>query len=136
MAVTGIHHFNLRVSANELDTLQGFYCDVLGLYAGARPPFQSAGVWLYAGETPLIHLTQMHSGEVMAPGSPESLPEVQARRSAIDHIAFASEDLGGAERRLNGHGVPYTRTEVPGAGDIQLFFRDPSGNGIELVFAG
>lgn len=112
MTVSGIHHFNLRVSADELDALQAFYCNVLGLCAGAR---------LYAGETPLIHLTQMHSGEVVAPGSPQSLPEVYARRSAIDHIAFAAGDLNGAVRRLDSHGVPYTRTEVPAAGKTQLF---------------
>jgi catechol 2,3-dioxygenase-like lactoylglutathione lyase family enzyme len=134
MTVTGIHHFNLRVSAKELDKLQAFYCGVLGLCVGARPSFQSIGVWLYAGETPLIHLTQMHSGEVVAPGSPQSLPDVQARQSAIDHIAFASEDLNGAIQRLTGHAVTYTRTEVPATGEIQLFFRDPSGNGIELIF--
>ena len=135
MSVTRLDHFNLRVSAPELDALQRFYCDVVGLAAGARPPFVSAGVWLYAGETPLIHLTQMHSGEVVAPGSPESLPDVRERRSAIDHIALASEDLNGAERRLTSHGVSYTRTEVPASGEVQLFFRDPSGNGIELIFA-
>lgn len=113
MTVTGIHHFNLRVSAEELVVLQEFYCTVLGLVAGARPSFQSAGVWLYAGETPLIHLTQMHSGEVVAPGSPQSLPEVHARRSAIDHIALAAGDPNAAARRLTSHGVPYTRTEAP-----------------------
>lgn len=124
----------MRVSAPELDALRGFYCDVLGLSVGARPSFQSAGVWLYAGESPVIHLTQMNSGEVAAPGSPQSLPEVEARRSAIDHIALASEDLNESVRRLTSHGVAYTRTEAPAAGEIQLFFRDPSGNGIELIF--
>ena len=134
MTVTGIHHFNLRVNAKELDTLQAFYCDVLGLCVGARPSFRSAGVWLYAGKIPLLHVTQIDSGEVVAPGSPRLLPEVEARRSAIDHIALASGDLDGAVRRLASHGVPYTRTEVPATGEIQLLFRDPSGNGIELIF--
>jgi len=134
MAVTGIHHFNLRVSAKELDALKEFYCDVLGFYVGERPAFRSTGVWLYAGKTPLIHLTEMHSGEIVAPGSPASLPEVAARSSAIDHIALASDDLDGAERRLSRHGVAYTRTEVPATAEIQLLFRDPSGNGVELIF--
>ena len=133
--ITGMHHFNLRVTAKEFDTLQEFYCGVLGLSVGARPPFRSAGVWLYAGKIPLLHLTQMHSGEVVAPGSQDSLPEVKARRSAIDHIALACGDLDGAVRRLTSHGVPYTRTEVPTAGEIQLLFRGPSGNGIELIFS-
>ena len=54
MAITGIHHFNLRVSATELDTLQRFYCDVVGLSVGLCPSVRSAGVWLYTGGTPLI----------------------------------------------------------------------------------
>lgn len=134
MAITGIHHFNIRVSRIELVALERFYCEVIGLNPGPRPPFRSSGTWLYAVNTPLLHLTQMHSGEVVAPGSPQSLPEVQARYSAIDHIALASTDLDGALQRLTANGVAYTLTEVPAVGEIQVFCRDPSGNGIELIF--
>lgn len=62
------------------------------------------------------------------------MPEVQARYSAIDHIALASTDLDGALQRLIANGVAYTLTEVPAVGEIQVFCRDPSGNGIELIF--
>jgi catechol 2,3-dioxygenase-like lactoylglutathione lyase family enzyme len=85
MAVTGMHHFNIRVSQAEIGALKSFYCDILGFRVGPRPPFQSAGFWLYAGQLPVLHLTQMNSGEVAAPGSPNSLPDARERRSAIDH---------------------------------------------------
>jgi catechol 2,3-dioxygenase-like lactoylglutathione lyase family enzyme len=134
MAVTGMHHFNIRVSQAEIGALKSFYCDILGFRVGPRPPFQSAGFWLYAGQLPVLHLTQMNSGEVAAPGSPNSLPDVRERRSAIDHVALAAADVNEAARRLTDHGVPYTLTKVPAVGEIQIFCRDPSGNGVELIF--
>ena len=72
---------------------------------------------------------------VVAPGSPNSLPDVRERRSAIDHVALAADDVNEAVRRLTDHGVPYTLTEVPAVGEIQIFCRDPSGNGVELIFS-
>ena len=134
MAISGMHHFNIRVSQAEISLLESFYRDTLGFRVGPRPPFQSAGIWLYAGQSPVLHLTQMNSGEVAAPGSPNSLPDVHERRSAIDHVALAADDIDEAVRRLNDHGVPYTLTEVPAVGEIQIFCRDPSGNGVELIF--
>jgi catechol 2,3-dioxygenase-like lactoylglutathione lyase family enzyme len=135
MSITGIHHFNIRVGATELVELERFYCHVIGLSVGPRPPFRSSGIWLYAGESPLVHLTRMHSGEVVPPGSPQALPEVSERRAAMDHIALAATDLESAVQRLNANQVPFTLTEVPAVGEIQIFCRDPSGNGIELIFA-
>ena len=134
MAVIGMHHFNIRVSQVEVSALKSFYCEILGFCVGPRPPFQSAGIWLYAGQLPVLHLTQMNSGEVAAPGSPNSLPDVHKRYSAIDHIALAADDVDETVRRLTDHSVPYTLTEVPAVGEIQIFCRDPSGNGVELIF--
>jgi len=136
VAITGIHHFNIRASAAELTLLERFYCDIIGLSVGPRPPFRSVGTWLYAAEIPLVHLTQMHSGEAVAPGAPQTLPDVPARYTAIDHVALAATDLEGAVQRLAANGIPYTLTEVPAVGEIQIFCRDPSGNGIELIFPG
>ena len=79
MAVTGMHHFNIRVSQVEINALKAFYCEILGFCVGPRPPFQSAGIWLYAGQLPVLHLTQMNSGEVAAPGLPNSFPDVRNR---------------------------------------------------------
>ena len=136
MATIGLHHFNLRVSANELAALRAFYVEVVGLSVGPRPPFQSVGTWLYTGSTPILHLTQLNSGETVAPGSPSALPEsLENRCSAFDHIALACTDLDDFLVRLNRLGIEYTRTEVPSIGEVQLFFRDPSGVGVELIFS-
>ncbi len=134
MAVTGMHHFNLRVGAAELPALISFYCDVIGLRAGPRPPFRAAGVWLYAAGVPLLHITQMQSGEVVSPDSPATLPAVRERRSAFDHIALACDDFEATVRRLDAHRVRYTLTQVPLTGETQLFCTDPGGVGVELIF--
>ena len=135
VSIIGLHHFNIRVAASELAALRTFYTDAIGLTVGPRPPFQSVGTWLYAGSIAIIHLTQMNSGETVAPGSPSALPEsLEKRCSAFDHIALACTDLDDTLRRLNSHGVQYTRTEVPSIGEVQLFFRDPSGVAVELIF--
>ena len=136
MAIVGLHHFNLRVSATELAALRIFYVDVVGLSVGPRPPFQSVGTWLYAGSTPILHLTHMNTGETAAPGSPNALPDsLETRCSAFDHIALACTDLDESLARLDRGGIRYTRTEVPAVGQVQLFFRDPSGVAVELIFS-
>ncbi len=135
MAIAGFHHFNLRVPEGELQALQTFYVEVLGLKLGPRPPFRSIGLWLYAGDEPILHLTQMNSGEIVAPGAPSDLPVLVAdRRSALDHIALACDDLAAMRERLERHRVDFRLTEVSIAGEIQLFIRDPCGVAIELVF--
>jgi extradiol dioxygenase family protein len=117
LAITGLQHFNLRIPESELNEVQAFYVEVLGLRPGPRPSFRSRGAWLYAGDRPLIHLTQMNSGH-----------------SALDHIALACDDLAAMRERLERRHVAYQVTEVPTAGEVQLFLRDPCGTGIELIF--
>ena len=38
MTVQALNHINIRLPADELRALRDFYCDVLGLVDGARPP--------------------------------------------------------------------------------------------------
>ena len=134
MAITDLQHFNLRVPEAELQIVQRFYVEVLGLRIGPRPSFRSRGAWLYAGDRPIVHLTQMNSGEIPPPGAPSSLPASVAQRpSALDHIAIACDELASVQDCLERRGVEYRITEVPATGETQLFFRDPCGVGIELI---
>ena len=57
MPVHAVHHFNIRAPQAELIVLRDFYSDVVGLSLGPRPPFRSAGFWLYADGVPILHLT-------------------------------------------------------------------------------
>lgn len=124
MSVIGFDHYNLRAPRDVLDRLKDFYVDVVGLTDGPRPPFRSFGYWLYAGEKDVLHLTQTAANETRAIDV----------KTTFDHVAFSCRDGKSVEARLREHGVEYSREVVPEYGNIQLFFKDPAGNGIELNF--
>jgi hypothetical protein len=50
-------------------------------------------------------------------------------------VAFSCENAADMERRLADARVRYSRTYVPLTRQLQLFFTDPAGNGVELNFA-
>lgn len=124
MSVEGLAHFNLRADRDLLDRLLAFYRDVVGLDVGYRPPFRSHGYWLYAGDKDVLHLTESGPGE--------------ARRThataTFDHVAFACSGRAEMEARLHASGVGFRTDHVPATAQVQLFFQDPAGNGVELNF--
>jgi glyoxylase I family protein len=124
VSITGLSHINLRANRELLDRLRDFYVDVVGLHIGERPPFKSSGYWLYSGERPIVHLVEARPGE----------HSVIAAGAILDHVAFAVSQLDDAEMRLRQHAIEYERRQVPLTGQRQLFFNDPAGNGVELVF--
>ena len=126
MLVHAILHINIRVPEHKLAPCRDFYCNVLGLSVGPRPPFESTGFWLYAGSVPIVHLVQM-SATLIA-------PEISNGRSALDHVAFGCSGLQAALGRLQQHGIAYTISKVPVLNQIQVSVKDPAGVGIELSF--
>ncbi|WP_107313132.1 VOC family protein [Burkholderia metallica] len=125
MPVTGFSHYNLRADRATLDALRDFYVDIVGLQEGFRPPFNSFGYWLYAGTQAVLHLSEARPGE--------SRPSSVA--NTFDHVAFSCTDAEAMARHLTDANVPFTSTHVPLTGQVQMFFRDPAGNGVELNFA-
>jgi catechol-2,3-dioxygenase len=125
MPVSRLDHYNLRAGRDLLDALRTFYVTVVGLEAGERPPLNSFGYWLYAGSEAVLHLSEASPGEL----------RTSHVRGTFDHVAFACTDLPGFEARLSTLGIVYRRGQVPRTGQIQLFFSDPAGNGVELNFA-
>jgi catechol 2,3-dioxygenase-like lactoylglutathione lyase family enzyme len=126
MAVQVLHHVNLRVRPEDIRKLRDFYCDVVGLMEGWRPPFRSSGYWLYAGDSPVVHLVEKGQGELDDGGD--------YGKAVIDHVAFRCTDSESMAARLREHGIRYAVSEVPELGDLQFLFRDPLGNGVELSF--
>jgi catechol-2,3-dioxygenase len=124
VAVTGLNHYNLRAPRVLLEELRVFYCDVIGLAVGPRPPFQGFGYWLYAGEQPVLHLSESRAASAPA-------PEV---RTTFDHAAFSCTQPEAFAKRLGSLGVPFRRAYVPNTRQLQLFLTDPAGNGVELSF--
>jgi catechol-2,3-dioxygenase len=124
MPAVAFSHYNLRARRALLEELRVFYCEVVGLRVGERPPFATFGYWLYAGSRAVLHLTESPSGAA-APA------EV---RTSFDHAAFNCTGRIEFERTLSQHGIKFKVARVPKSDQVQLFFRDPAGNGVELTF--
>lgn len=124
MTTIGFNHYNLRAPRELMDELKAFYCDIVGLHQGPRPDLGAFGYWLYAGDQCILHLSQTRPDE-------SRLTHVAA---TFDHAAFTCTDRPGMEARLKQHGIKFERGQVPAMGIIQLFIKDPAGNGVELSF--
>ena len=124
MPVVGLNHYNLRAHRELLHELRNFYCDVVGLVEGPRPPFRSFGHWLYAGDRPILHLTEASTDEGLEVGG----------ASTFDHAAFSCTGRKQYEHGLSEMGISYEVSVVPQTTQVQLFFSDPAGNGVELKF--
>ena len=54
MGLGGLQHYTIEPS--DLERTKDFYCDVLGLENGDRPPLDFPGYWLYSGGAATVHL--------------------------------------------------------------------------------
>ena len=121
MNVVRIDHLNVTSSAALIESCRDFYIDVLGLVDGHRPAFRSKGYWLYAGGSPIVHLTVVAEERAVA-------------SSPLDHVALACEGLDDVLERLAQRAIPHRVDRVPGTNDAQIFLRDPAGVSLELNF--
>jgi catechol 2,3-dioxygenase-like lactoylglutathione lyase family enzyme len=126
MPLNRLDHVNLRTA--NLQALQDFYIEVLGMTLGARPPFAFGGAWLYSGPPGTEKLPTVHLVEV--PDQPAPKGELR-----LEHFAFAAEGLGDFLATLKRHGVSYRIGVVPGFEIIQVNVNDPDGNHIHVDFA-
>ncbi len=118
-----LDHFNIAAPMELLDACRDFYVEVLGFEEGFRPAFTRRGYWLYAADTPAIHLI-------------ESERHRAGQGGYLDHIAFRATGLDHIVARLDAHAVPYRRSTIAELDMTQLFFSDPAGTGLELNFRG
>jgi len=126
--ITGLHHINLRAPAELLAMLRDFYRDVLGLQVGPRPDFGSPGFWLYAGDHPIVHLSEQRPHAVVRGPVDPSAP------STFDHTAFHGTDSRAMAAHLAALGVTFHESRSPVTGQHQFFLQDPAGNGVEINF--
>ncbi len=124
MRILGYNHYNLRAEPSMMELLIVFYRDVVGLTVGVRPRLTCFGYWLYIGNKDVLHLSEAKPEE----GRQENVA------TTFDHVAFTATDYLGTLERLNQLGVEYRTREIKSAGQKQIFFSDPAGNGIELNF--
>jgi len=111
------------VPRDQLETVRDFYCRLLGLQEGARPPFSRRGYWLYGRSgTAIVHLVE--SARHQRPDVPTHL----------DHVAFRAADPRAVVERLRDAGIPFEEKRIPESGVTQLFLFDPAGVRLELNF--
>lgn len=126
MATLDLGHVNLRAPIETIERLRRFYIDVVGLREGPRPTFRSGsrGYWLYAGDRAVLHLTiAAHDGATTQPAG------------VFNHLAFDCDNLDATRARLDAAGIHYTTDAVDELRQVQLFFSDPAGIGVELTFS-
>ncbi len=125
---------HVLVLCDDIERAREFYCEVVGLTLGDRPALAFPGYWLYAGDTPCVHVAQREP--YLAHARKLGLPVTTgAGPGPVDHIAFAATDYDRTRARLARQGVPAVLNTVPGGGPRQVFLQDPGGVRIELNFS-
>ena len=122
--IKGINHFNLRSDEETMYILKDFYINIVGLKLGERPAFESKGFWLSADDKDVLHLSVTKNNEA----------KDHHVNSTFDHLAFSAGNITSYKKILTDNNIEYSYREVPEIGTKQLFFEDPAGNGIELIF--
>ena len=128
MPAISLNHYTIR--PRDLEATKDFYADVIGLKVGDRPPLPFPGYWLYAGDTPVVHLIGRQEGEM--PIVDNDNPNIRATR--LDHIAFSAEGLADMRQRLDSDGRKFNERVLPRLNMTQLFTLDPDGIDVELNF--
>ncbi|MEE9343700.1 MAG: VOC family protein [Gammaproteobacteria bacterium] len=118
--ILGIHHASVLVSNTEAAV--NFYVNILGLsIETSRPEMRFSGAWLNAGSQ------QIHLLELPNPDPVTDRPDHAGRDR---HTALFVSGLGEILRRLKEANIPFTQSR---SGRSAAFFRDPDGNGVELI---
>ena len=117
--VRRMDHFT--IVTDQPEKTREFYA-ALGLNPGARPNFQVHGFWLYATDTPILHVIQV-----------KDMPKPV--RGGLDNMAFRAEGLMKVLEHLKAKEVKYRLTRAPEPFRTwQLFFPDPNGIEVEMDF--
>jgi catechol 2,3-dioxygenase-like lactoylglutathione lyase family enzyme len=129
MPLGALQHYTIEPS--NLEATKDFYCDVLGLENGDRPPLGFPGYWLYSGGVATVHL--------LGPRQPREGVVIRGEKKfddtgRFDHIAFAASDIDEVRTRLASKSVKFRENTVPRTGAKQIFLYDPDGVGVELNF--
>ena len=119
MNLHSLDHVNLRTE--NLKELVEWYCKILGLVEGNRPPFSFPGAWLYLGDKAVIHIV----------GIKEKL---STKEPKIEHFAFSASGLDSFIDRLEIQNIPFEAIRVPEYKIFQININDSDGNHIHIDF--
>ncbi len=122
MNITKLDHVNIRTT--QVDAMAKWYTEVLGLCIGPRPNFPFPGVWLYAGDTAVMHLVGVAG--VPAIGSEADLK--------LEHFAFKATGAAAFKEKLRAMDMCYDVVDLAPIKQIQMHVWDPDGNHIHIDF--
>jgi catechol-2,3-dioxygenase len=125
MTALAFNHVNMRAPRELLESLKGFYCDVVGLAVGKRPDVGLFGYWLCIGNQAVMHLAEATAEDSVTINTP----------TIIDHLAFDCDDREGTEQRLRDRGIEFRGGRAGMFSMTILFCKDPAGTAVELRFA-
>ncbi len=120
LPIVAVNH--VGITTRRVTESRTFYREVLGFRELSRPNFDFDGAWLY-GYGIMIHV--IHNPKVVDGGN-----EISGR---VQHLALTVNDLEGAEKLLNEHGIRYVKSEIKDRAIKQIFFHDPDGNTVEIA---
>ena len=134
-----LNHYSIRTG--DLAACERFYCGLLGLLVGPRPPFPFPGLWLYQGDTSVWANAAVHIIGIDR-NDPEGLKAHLGDRDvgqlqgsgAVDHVAFFATGLPEMLARLQSQHIEARERTVPLLGLHQVFVDDPNGIVVELNF--
>jgi len=129
MPAQSLNHYTIKV--RDLEHTKDFYCDVVGLTVGERPPLSFPGYWLYCGDVPVVHLIGKQDNEKTI----HDAPSAPAPTGRLDHIAFSCVGLKEMRHNLQSRGLPFDERVLPRLNMTQPFYPDPDGISVECNFA-
>ncbi len=134
MPVSHLEHFLIQTA--DIEATRDWYVDVLGFREGPHPDFKFPVVWLYLGDTDVLHLTQ--GGKNVSENRKAYLGQQSDAvhgSGVVDHVAFRCTGLREMMEHLHSRKVEFRQRMVSDQGLFQLFLLDPNGVKVELNFA-
>jgi catechol 2,3-dioxygenase-like lactoylglutathione lyase family enzyme len=134
MPVSHLEHFLIQTA--DIQKTRDWYVDVLGFREGPHPDFKFPVVWLYLGDTDVVHLTQ--GGKNISENRKAYLGQQSDAvhgSGVVDHVAFRCTGLRKMMEHLRSCKVEFRQRMVSDQGLFQLFLLDPNGVKVELNFA-
>ena len=113
---------HISILTTHLEAMSRWYCLVLGLQSGYRPPFANNGAWLYADDRPIVHLVEVAHLE----------PDTN---SPYNHFACYASGLSDFLAVLQQRNIDYRPSRVPELNILQINVLDPDGNRIHIDFS-
>jgi hypothetical protein len=95
----------------------------VGLRKGYRPDFKNEGLWLYAGDEPILHVGARVPDGFLS----------DKHNGSVDHIAFRMKGAREFRDHVRRLGITFEEQNVPEAG-YQIFLKDPIGTVLEFNF--